>query len=223
MGKITYEQLMANLKKKIYHPVYFMWGDEPYYIDQATTYIMENVLTENEKAFNQIIFYGKDSDVNTIIDTAKRYPMLASHQVIIVKESQELKSIDSFIPYIERPLKSTILVINYKLYGNKILDKRKKLYKSLEDNALVFESKKLYEDKIPGWITDYLKEKGYRIETKAASMLTEFLGSDLSKIVNELNKLIITLPENNKSISAGHVEKNIGISKEFNNYELQHN
>lgn len=221
MAKITYEQLMTSLKKKIYHTVYFMTGDEPFYIDQATKYIMENVLTEEEKAFNQMVYYGKDSDTNTIINAARRYPMMAKYQVIIVKEAQELKSFDNFLYYLEKPLESTILVINYKLHNNKSIDRRKKIFKSLEKNAIFFESKKLYEDKIPLWIGSYLGTKGCKIEMKAAVMLTDFLGNDLSKIVNELDKLILTLSGENKSVSAMHVEKNIGISKEYNNYELQ--
>ena len=220
-GTIKFEQLMADLKKKIYHPVYLMTGDEPYYIDLATSFIMENVLTEEEKSFNQTVFYGKDSNTSDIINAARRYPMMANHQVIIVKEAQELRSFDNFIHYLEKPLKSTILVINYKIYTNKPLDKRKKIYKSFEENAIIFESDKLYEDKIPDWITQRLEQKKIRIELKAAVMLTDFLGNDLSKINNELEKLIITLPENHNSISAAHVEKNIGISKEYNNYELQ--
>ena len=220
-GTVKFEQLMADLKKKIYHPVYLMTGDEPYYIDIATSYIMDNVLTEDEKSFNQTVFYGKDSNTAAIINAAKRYPMMANHQVIIVREAQELRSFDSFIHYIENPLKSTILVINYKFYNNKILDKRKKIYKSFEQNAIVFESKKLYDDKIPAWISQHLAQKNIKIDIKAAAMLTDFLGNDLSKINNELEKLIITLPENHYYISAAHVEKNIGISKDYNNYELQ--
>ncbi len=210
---------MADLKNKIYHPVYFMTGDEPYYIDVATSYITENILTEDEKAFNQTIFYGKDSDTASIINAAKRYPMMANHQVIIVKEAQELRAFDDFVHYIQSPLKSTILVINYKY---KSLDKRKKLYKSIEENAIVYESNKLYDDKIPGWITQHLEEQNIKIEPKASIMLTDFLGNDLSKIHNELGKLIITLTGDSRTITALHVEKFIGISREYNNYELQH-
>lgn len=221
MPKVTYEQLMSDLKKRQYQAVYFMTGDEPFYIDRATNYIMENVLSKEEQAFNMMIFYGKDSDTNTIIDTARRYPMMASHQVVIVKEAQELKAFDNFLYYLEKPLKSTILVINYKLHNNKTIDRRKKIFKSLENNSVFFESKKLYDDKIPVWISSYLENKGYRIEMKAAAMLTDFLGNDLSKIVNELDKLLISFTGEHKLISASDVENNIGISKEYNNYELQ--
>jgi len=218
-GTIKFEQLMADLKNKIYHPVYFMTGEEPYYIDIATSYIIENILTDDEKAFNQTVFYGKDSDTAAIIDAARRFPMMANHQVIVVKEAQELRNFDNFVHYIQAPLRSTILVINYKY---KSLDKRKKLYKTIEENSIIFESAKLYDDKIPGWITRHLEEKNIRIEPKAATMLTDFLGNDLSKINNELQKLIITLEEGSKTITALHVEKYIGISREYNNYELQH-
>ena len=179
---------------------------------------MKNVLTEEEKSFNQTVLYGKDTTVANVINTAKRFPMMASHQVVILKEAQELSDFADLIHYVEHPQKSTILVLNYK-YKN--LDKRKKLYKSLQQNAVIYESKKLYDDKIPGWIADYLKEKNYRIEPKAAMLLNEFLGNELSKIENELKKLLITLPEGMNIITAGHIERNIGISKEYNNFELQ--
>ncbi len=214
----SYEQIIADLGKKIVHPVYFLTGDEPYYIDKITGYVMDHLLTEAEKSFNQTVFYGKDSDAATIINAAKRFPMMANLQVVIVKEAQELKDFDKLQYYFEKPLKSTVLVINYKY---KSLDKRKKFYKSLRENALIFESKKLYDEKIPAWIAAELKTKGYKIEPKAAALLTEFLGNDLSRIENELSKLIIVLPENVKIITAGHIEKNIGISKEYNNFELQ--
>jgi DNA polymerase III subunit delta len=217
-GKLSYEQLISDLKKKIYHPIYFFTGDEPYYLDKATAFIMENVLTNEEKAFNQTVFYGKDSDVPSIINAAKRFPMMANYQLIIVKEAQELRAFDSFVHYVENPLKSTILVINYKY---KSLDKRTKLFRLFEQNSVVFQSDKLYEDRIPAWISEHLGKKNLKIEQKAAVMLTEFLGNDLSRISNELEKLMITLPANSNLITSFHVEKNIGISKEYNNFELQ--
>ncbi len=214
---MTYEQIISNLRKKIYHPVYFLTGEEPYYIDRITEYIEKNILTESEKTFNQIVFYGKDTDIGTVINTAKRFPMMANYQVVIVKEAQNIKEIDKLIYYIENPLKSTILVLNYKY---KELDKRKKLYKSLNKHCIVFNSKKIYEDKIPGWIQNFLSEKGFSIEPGIGIVLTDFLGSDLSRIVNELEKLIIVMPKGETLITADLVEKNIGISKEFNNLEF---
>ncbi len=198
--------------------MYFLSGEENYYIDKISDFIAKNVLTENEKSFNQTVFYGKDSEVASVINASKRFPMMSNYQVIILKEGQELKDFDELIHYIEKPLNSTILVINYK-YKNP--DNRKKVFKSLRQYAVFFESKKVYDDKIPMWISDLLKEKNYKIEPKAAMLLTEFIGNDLSRIENEIEKLIITIPENIKIITADHVERNIGISKDYNVFELQ--
>jgi len=215
---MTYESIIADLKQKKYAPVYFLTGDEPYYIDLISDFIADHVLQESEKAFNQTILYGKDVEMSYITDSARRFPMMSQYQVIIVREAQNIRDIDNLIYYVTKPLKSTVLVINYK---NKKLDKRKKLYKEIEKNGILFESNRLYEDKIPDWITRYLKEKGYGIQPPAAILLTEFLGNDLGKIVMELEKLMITLPDDQKMINAAHIEKNIGISKDFNNIELQ--
>lgn len=215
---MKYEDIISDLKKSIYKPIYFLMGEEPYYIDRITDYIQKNVLTESEKSFNLSVLYGKDTDIGTVINTAKRYPMMASHQVVIVKEAQHLKKIDDLVYYAEKPLQSTILVINYKYQK---LHKQKKVYKALEKNGVIFHSQKLYDDKIPAWINAYLKSKKYMIEPAAAMLLTEFLGNDLSKISNELEKLIITLPSDENKITPGHIEKNIGISKDYNNFELQ--
>jgi len=214
----TAEQIVRDLKKKVYHPVYFLTGDEPYYIDQISNYIQENVLNETEKTFNQTIVYGKDSDAIAVINAAKRFPMMSEHQVVIVKEAQELKDIDSLIHYVEQPLSSTILVLNYKY---KKPDKRKKVFKSILKHSAYFTSKKLYDNQVPGWISTYLSKKGIEIDHKSSALLTEFLGSDLAKISNELDKLIITLEDGNKKITPAHIEKNIGISKDYNNFELQ--
>ncbi|NPA68672.1 MAG: DNA polymerase III subunit delta [Chlorobi bacterium] len=214
---MTYSEIIKELKNKIYKPIYFLFGEEPYFIDKITDYIADNVLNESEKAFNQTVIYGKDTQTEDIINSAKRFPMMANHQVIIVKEAQNLKNIDNLVYYAEQPLKSTILVINYKY---KKLDKRTKLYKTLSKNAVLFESKKLYENQIPAWINTYLKDKKYTADPVAVQLLTEFLGTDLGKISNELEKLIISLPEGTK-ITPEHIEKNIGISKDFNNFELQ--
>jgi len=214
---MTYEQIITDLQNKIYHPVYFLSGEEPYYIDKITDYVEKNVLSESERSFNQITFYGKDTDIATIINTAKRFPMMSNQQVVIVKEAQNINQIENLIYYVENPLKSTILIINYKY---KKLDKRTKLHKAIRDHGVYFESPKLYEDKIPNWINQYLKDRNYEMEPGIGMILTDFLGSDLSRIVNELEKLIIVLPENENKITADLVERNIGISKEFNNFEL---
>lgn len=214
----SYEQILADLSNKIYHPIYFLSGEEPFYIDKITDYILKHVLTEEEKSFNQTILYGKETDAATITNTAKRFPMMANYHVVVVKEAQEVKNIGDLIYYFGDPLKSTILVINYKY---KKLDKRKKVFKVLKENSVFLETKKLYDDKIPGWISEQLKKRNYNIEPKAAVILTEFLGNDLQKIANELEKLTITLPENVKIITPDHVERNIGISKDYNNFEFQ--
>jgi DNA polymerase-3 subunit delta len=216
--KISFEQVIGDLKNKIYHPVYFLTGDEPYYIDKISDFIIDNVLTDEEKSFNQTILYGKETDGATITNVAKRFPMMANQQVVVVREAQETKNFDDLLYYFENPLKSTILVICYKY---KELDKRKKAYKTIQQNTLYFESKKLYPDKIPGWISSLLKTKNYSIEPKAAVLLTEFLGNDLQKVENEIEKLILTLPENMKIITSDHIERNIGISKDYNIFEFQ--
>jgi len=214
---MTYEELLTDLKNKIYKPVYFLYGEEPYYIDVITNYLQANVLTEEEKSFNLHVFYGKDADVRTVINTARRYPMMANYQVVILKEAQQLKEFDLLIHYLEKPLPSTILVINYK-YASP--DKRKKIFKLLTEKYTAFESAKVREEKIPEWIESYLKKKNYTIDSKAAVLLTEFLGNDLHKIINELEKLILLLPPDKKHITPALIEHNIGISKDYNNFEL---
>ncbi len=215
----VFENLMSDLRKKIYQPVYFMEGDEPYFMDKATRYISESVLPDEEKTFNQIILYGRETDIATVINAAKKYPMTSNLQVVIVKEAQHLARIEDLRYYLENPLNSTILVINYK-YNS--LDKRKKLFKLLHSKNYHFEFKKIYENKVPDWISHYLMEKkGCRIDLKASMLLIEFLGNDLGKIANELDKLIIALPGEKNHINAGDIETNIGVSKDYNNFELQ--
>lgn len=214
---MEYEEILANLKKKIYHPIYFLMGDESYFIDQISDYITENVLTPTERDFNQHILYGKDVDADKIITYARRFPMMSNHQVVIVREAQAIKKIEDLEPYVNNPLKSTILVINYRY---KTIDKRKSFAKALAKKGMVFESKKIYENKLPSWINTFLADKDYSIEPQASAMLSEYLGTDLSKVANELDKLIINLPKKTR-ITPDHVEKNIGISKDFNIFELQ--
>lgn len=209
---------MSALQNKNYAPVYFLGGDESYFIDKISDYIQENALDEAEKSFNQTILYGKETDATTILNAAKRFPMMTDRQVVIIKEAQEVKDFENLIHYIENPLKSTILVLSYK---HKKPDKRKKVFKSLQKNAVYFEVKKMYDDQVPGWITNYVSSKGYSIEHKAAMLLVEFLGSDLSKISNEIDKLIISLDNDSKAIGSALIERNIGISKDYNVFELQ--
>ncbi len=214
---MTFEQIIQQLKSKKYSPVYFLMGDESYYIDEITNYISNNTLTEEEKAFNQTILYGKDTDITGIIHAARRYPMMSQYQVIIVKEAQNIKDIEKLVMYAENHLSSTILVINYKY---KTLDKRKKLYKAIAKQGVLFESKKLYDNQVATWLTGYLKSKGLSIDITASRVLIEYLGNDLSKIAHEIEKLRIALGNETKTITLSDIERNIGISKEFNNFEL---
>jgi len=214
---MEFSTIIQNLKKKIYHPVYLLQGEESYFIDILSDYIEKNVLSDAEKGFNLTVFYGKDSDASTIAESALRFPMMANQQVIIVKEAQSLSNIENLTPYVEKPLKSTILVLNYKY---KTLDARKSLAKAIKKNGLIFTSERIYENKVPEWIENYLAQKEYSISPQAAQILTSYLGNDLGKVANELDKLIIAVKETNK-ITPEHIEKNIGLSKEFNIYELQ--
>ena len=214
---MTFEEIISNLKKKIYHPVYFLMGEETYFIDKISDYISDNVLTEAEKGFNQTILYGKDTEPHNIIANARRFPMMSNYQVIIIREAQNIKKIEDLEPYVKNPLNSTILVINYKY---KTLDKRKTFPKLLDQKGILFDAKKIYDNQLPAWIISYLKNQQYSIAPQAAAMLSEYLGADLSKVANELDKLIISLPAG-AQITPDHIEKNIGISKEFNVYELQ--
>lgn len=210
--------LVEDIKNGKLKPVYFLMGEEPYYIDRISEFIEENVLEAHEKEFNQMVLYGKDVSVDDIVSQCKRFPMMAKYQVVIVKEAQDLnRTIEKLHTYTDNPQPSTILVMNYKY---KKLDKRKSLYKSVFKNGVVFESKKMYDDKVPQWISRVLAGQNYSITPKAAQMLVEFLGTDLSRISNELNKLKIVLAEGTQ-IKPEHIEENIGISKDFNNFELR--
>jgi len=213
----NYERILSDLKRKIYKPVYLLMGDDGYYIDQISNFIAQNVLTEAERSFNQLILYGKDINVPQLIDTARRYPMMANQQVVIVREAQNLKDIEQLESYVKQAPASTILVLCYK---GKTVDKRKAFCKLIEKNGEVFETAAFYDNELAAWVSDYLQKKDCKIEPKASVILAEFLGSDLSKIANELDKLFTLLPEGNKNITAEHIEKNIGISKDYNTFEL---
>ncbi|MBT3741781.1 DNA polymerase III subunit delta [Polaribacter sp.] len=210
--------IVSEIKKGNIKPIYFLMGEEPYYIDKISDFIEENILDEAEKGFNQQVMYGRDSSIEDIVSSAKRYPMMAERQVLIVKEAQDLsRSIEKLVSYAENPQPTTVLVLNYKY---KKLDKRKKLHKAIAKSGLIYESKKLYENQVSDWIRRVLSGKKYQIELKAAQMLVEFLGTDLSKISNELDKLMLILPKET-IIDDKHIEDNIGISKDFNNFELR--
>jgi len=211
--QITNDIKAGNLK-----PIYFLMGEEPYYIDKLTEFIEQNVLEEHERDFNQSILYGRDVSMEDVIGTAKRFPMMADRQVVVVREAQELsRTIDKLEAYAENPQPTTVLVFAYKY---KTLDKRKKITKLLDKVGVVFESKKLYENQVGDWIKRVLSGQGYSIEPKAVAILVEFLGTDLSKINNELEKLKIILPKGH-TFTPNDIEENIGFSKDFNNFELR--
>jgi DNA polymerase-3 subunit delta len=211
-------QITKDIKAGNLKPIYFLMGEEPYYIDKLTEFIEENVLQEHERDFNQTILYGRDVTIEDVIGSAKRFPMMADRQVIIVREAQELsRTIDKLEAYAENPQPTTVLVFAYKY---KTLDKRKKITKLLDKVGVVYESKKLYENQVGDWIKRVLAAQGYGIEPKAAAILVEFLGTDLSKINNELEKLKIILPKGH-ILSPSDIEENIGFSKDFNNFELR--
>ena len=212
------KQIVKDVQEGHIKPIYFLMGEEAYYIDKISDFIENTVLDEAEKGFNQMVLYGRDVSIEDIISNAKRYPMMAERQVVIVKEAQDLsRTIEKLSDYANNPQPTTVLVINYKY---KKIDKRKALYKAITKVGMVYESKKLYDNQVPEWIRRVLSGQGYSITPKASQMLVEFLGTDLSKIENELNKLKIVLPKNSQ-ITPEAIEENIGISKDFNNFELR--
>ncbi|MDO1514520.1 DNA polymerase III subunit delta [Maribacter confluentis] len=211
-------QIVNAIKKGQISPIYFLFGEEPYFIDKISDYIGNKILAEEERDFNQTILYGRDVSIDDIIGNAKRYPMMAERQVVIVKEAQHLsRTIEQLCSYAENPQQTTVLVICYKY---KKLDKRKKLYKIVKKSGVIFESKKLYENKVADWIRKNLLSNGFTITHKAAVLLVEYLGTDLSKISKELDKLKLALPPQT-DISPQHIEEHIGISKDYNNFELK--
>ena len=214
---ITYDQILKDIREKKFAPVYFLMGDEPYFIDVISDTIEEEALDETQKAFNQIIMYGRDVDVDTIANNARSFPMMGDRMVVIVKEAQDVKNIEEFDKYLDVIPPTTVLVFAYKY---KKLDKRKSFAKQIDKRGVLFESKKLYDNNIPQWISNYMAEAGYSITPKATQMLADYLGTDLHKVCNELKKLTIALP-NRKRIDDEDVERNIGISKDFNVFELQ--
>jgi DNA polymerase-3 subunit delta len=234
MAARSYEDVLRDLRNKIYAPVYLLTGDEPYFIDQISDYIEANVLDEMEKEFNQTIVYGRDCEPLQLISIAKRYPMMANYQVVVVREAQEMKALSGkekeddakskdkedknpLADYFNHPLSSTVLVLCMKY---KSPDKRTKLYKAIDKHGVVVTSKKLYDDKLPAWIEGYLDKKKKKINPDAAKLMADHLGNDLSRIANECDKLLFSVKEG-QAVTAQDVATNIGISKEFNIFELQ--
>jgi DNA polymerase-3 subunit delta len=215
---LTHEQIIRDIKSNKLSPVYFLMGEEPYYIDLISDVLQYQLLDESQREFDLTVMYGKDTDITTVINTAKRFPMMSTYQVVILKEAQLIKEIDKLQFYLNHPSSSTVLVICYK-YGT--VDGRKKWVTDLRKIGVVYESSKLRDYEMPAWITRYAKVKNLQLDEKAVIMLTDFLGTDLSKVANEIDKLCITLPPGSNRITPELIEKNIGISKDFNVFELQ--
>ena len=223
---MTATDIIKDLKNKKYKPLYLLHGEEAYFIDLVSNYVEHKLLSDSERSFNQTVFYGKDTDIMAVLNASKRYPMMADYQVVLVKEAQDMKwgsedtdkkGINPLLSYLDNPLPSTILVFCYK-YGK--FDKRKKTYKAIEKKGLVFESSPLYDNKVPAWVEGFISDKGYKINQQASLMLAEYLGNDLSKIANELEKLMLNVAAG-QEITLKHIQDNIGISKEYNVFELQ--
>lgn len=216
---MTFDQILAELNNRKFKPIYWLEGEEPYFIDQLTDYLATHVLTPDEQAFNQETVYGKEINPDQLVEMARQFPMMSEYRVVIVKEAQgiDARKWAALEAYFENPTASTVFVVAHKY---KKVDKRKKWFKSVAKNGVVFESKKLYENQLPNWISDYLRARSYDITPKASILVSEYLGNDLGKVANELGKLQVNLPEGHK-INEHDIEKNIGISKDFNHFELQ--
>jgi len=218
-AKITHREIVEQIRRKEYKPIYLLMGAEAYYIDRISEYIADNVLTKDEQDFNQTVIYcTRETAVADVINCARRYPMMAKHQVVIVKEAQNLLKIDELAVYAQNPMETTILVICYK---NGKLDGRKKLVPAVEKVGIVFESEKLKDGMLPQFITDYLSRKQVTIEQRACLMMAESVGSDLNRLAGELDKLVLALPTGQTRITTDLVQTNVGISKEFNVWELR--
>jgi DNA polymerase-3 subunit delta len=216
---VTFDAIMRDLKSGKYAPVYILMGDESYYIDRITDYIAENVLAPDDRDFNQTVVFGADTTAAQVVDMAKGYPVMpAAHRVVIVKEAQGLKSLDALERYFEKPLASTLLVIAYK---NGTIDRRKKVVGKAEAVGVVFESKKKRDYELPTFIETYLKKNHVAIDPKSAAMIAEHIGADLSRLISELDKVMISLPDDNRRVTPDIVEREIGVSKEFNIFELR--
>ncbi len=211
------EKILSDWKKKLYKPLYWLEGEEDYYIDKVTNYAEHKILPESEASFNLSVFYGKDASWSDVVNACMRYPMFAEKQVVLLKEAQQMKDIDKLENYIEHPLTSTIFVVSYK---EKTLDKRTKLYKFINKNGEVFTSEKIKEYKLVEWVTEYLKEQDFTMSQKGVLLLVDHLGNDLNRIVHEIEKITVNLGTR-KTITEDDIEKYVGVSKEYNAFELQ--
>lgn len=211
-----FEPLLTSIRNKQFAPIYFFCGEEDYFIDQLTEAIEANVLNETEKSFNQTILYGKDATAQIVIETCRRLPMMSERQLVIVKEAQSFKDIDGILSYVKNPVKSTVLAIAYK-HG--LPDKRKSFGKEIQKLAVYFESNPLRDYQMPAWIKSYIKSKGYKMEDDTVALLAEFTGTEISTVANEIDKLIINKPKG-ATITKEDIEKGVGVSKEYNSFEL---
>ena len=211
------EKIIGEWQKKIYKNIYWLEGEEDYYIDMIVDYAEHKILNEAEAGFNLTVFYGKDADWAAVVNACKRYPMFAERQVVVLKEAQQMKDLEKLENYVENPLSSTIFVVAHK---TKTLDKRFKLHKLLKKSAEIFNSEKVKDYKLQEWIGEYVRSQGYKINAKAISLLDEHIGNDLNRIVNEIEKLALNL-KGKKDITEDDIERYIGISKEYNVFELQ--
>lgn len=215
----NYRDIIDDVRKRSFAPIYLLMGEESYYIDKISEFMADNILTEDEKGFNQqTIYCTKDTKAIDIVNAAKRYPVMSEYMVLIIKEAQNLSDLDTIAAYAQNPMKSTVLVICHK---NKSVDKRLKLVSAIKKNGVLFESNRLKDSQLPAFIVDYLKRKGASIDPRAVSMLAESVGSDLNRMSSELDKLCIALPSSTKQVTPDLIERNIGISKDFNNFELK--
>ena len=217
-GGTTFETIMHDLKDGQYAPVYVLMGEESYYIDRITDYIAEHVLREEERDFNQTVVFGADVSAGQVADLARRFPMMAERQVVIVKEAQNIKNWDRLEAYFEKPQPTTVLVLAYK---NGTIDGRKKVVAKAQKCGVVFESKKKRDYELPGFIEGYLKTKQCTIDNKATLMIADHIGADLSRLTSELDKVVMAMPENDRRITPEVVEQQIGVSKDFNGFELR--
>jgi DNA polymerase-3 subunit delta len=214
---MTASSIITSWKNKEFKPIYWLEGDEDYFINEVIEYAEKSILSAAEAEFNQTVFYGKDANWADVVNACRRYPMFADRQVVLLKEAQQMKDVEKLEAYIENPLSSTILVVSYK---GKTLDGRQKFSKLIKKKGEVFLSKRMYDNQLPGWVNDYLKANGFSIKPKALSLLVDHIGNDLSRIVNEIEKLSLNLGKT-KNITEDEIEKFIGISKEYNIFELQ--
>ena len=216
---ITYDSVMRDLEARHFLPVYYLMGDESYYIDKISNWIAENVLQPEERDFNQTVLFGSDVTASQIVDAAKRYPMMSEYQVLIVKEAQNIKNTEPLEKYFKAPMPSTILVMCHK---NGFVDGRKKEYvKSIQQAGVLFESRKLRERDLPAFIEGYLQAKNVTIDPKSTQLIADSIGADLSRLVGELDKVLLSLPQEDRRVTPQVVEDQIGVSKDFNGYELR--